>query len=149
MKNEMTAAEPGLGRWPVRIELPVAWGEMDAFAHVNNTVYLRWFESARIAYFDKAGFATGGIKGLGPILARTTIDYRVPLTYPDSVTVETTVLKLGRSSFVMGYRATSRKLSAVAAEGESVLVMFDYSRGIKVELDAETRRRMLELESSF
>lgn len=37
----------------ISIEIPVAWGDMDAFAHVNNTVYLRWFESARIAFFEQ------------------------------------------------------------------------------------------------
>ena len=37
--------------YPVVIETPVAWGEMDAYGHVNNIVYFRYFESARIAYF--------------------------------------------------------------------------------------------------
>ena len=41
-----------LGSWPVSVELPVQWGEMDDFGHVNNAVFLRWFESARIAYFQ-------------------------------------------------------------------------------------------------
>ncbi len=36
-----------LGKWPVTVELPVQWGDMDAFGHVNNAVYLRWFESRR------------------------------------------------------------------------------------------------------
>ena len=48
-----TQAQDGFGRWPVRRELPVQWGDMDAFAHVNNTVYLRWFETVRIAYFEE------------------------------------------------------------------------------------------------
>lgn len=39
--------------FPVVIELPVVWGEMDAFAHVNNVVYFRYFESARIAYLER------------------------------------------------------------------------------------------------
>ena len=38
---------------PVVIETPVAWGQMDAFRHLNNTAYFRFFESARIAYFEK------------------------------------------------------------------------------------------------
>jgi acyl-CoA thioesterase FadM len=41
--------------YPVVIEVPVAWGEMDAFGHLNNIVYFRYFESARIAYFHKIG----------------------------------------------------------------------------------------------
>ncbi len=72
-----------LGRWPVTIELPVQWGDMDSFGHVNNVKYLRWFESARIAYFERAGVMVE-MPGVGPILARQEIDYRsgkkVPLS---------------------------------------------------------------------
>jgi acyl-CoA thioester hydrolase len=39
--------------YPVVIEIPIAWGEMDAFQHVNNIFYFRYFESARIAYFGR------------------------------------------------------------------------------------------------
>ena len=46
-----------MNRWPVTIELPVQWGDMDSFGHVNNVVYLRWFESARIAYGNRIGLA--------------------------------------------------------------------------------------------
>jgi acyl-CoA thioester hydrolase len=42
--------------YPVIIEIPIAWGDMDAFQHVNNTVYFKHFESARIAYFEKINF---------------------------------------------------------------------------------------------
>ncbi|MBU2038447.1 MAG: thioesterase family protein, partial [Gammaproteobacteria bacterium] len=41
-----------LYEYPVVIEVPVAWGEMDAFQHVNNTQFFRYFESARVQYFD-------------------------------------------------------------------------------------------------
>ena len=51
----------GLSRWPVTIELPVQWGELDSFGHVNNVVFLRWFESARIAYFERCGVLDGMI----------------------------------------------------------------------------------------
>jgi len=48
-----------MNHWPISLELPVQWGEMDAFQHVNNVAYLRWFESARIAYFEAAGVLEG------------------------------------------------------------------------------------------
>lgn len=41
-----------LAGFPVRVDIPVAWGEMDAFGHVNNVVYFRYFESARIDSYD-------------------------------------------------------------------------------------------------
>ena len=45
-----------LQNYPVVIEIPVAWGDMDAFQHVNNVTYFKYFESARIAYFEKIKF---------------------------------------------------------------------------------------------
>jgi hypothetical protein len=44
-----------LGAFPVVISCPVQWGDQDAFGHVNNTAYFRWFESGRIAYFERLG----------------------------------------------------------------------------------------------
>ncbi len=140
--------EPELGRWPVSLEVPVAWGDMDAFGHVNNTVFLRWFESARIAYFERIGLLERMERdGVGPILARATCDYRLALRYPDDVRVESTVLRLGTSSFLMGYRAHSRRHGAPAAEGEGVIVLFDYRAGRKVALDTELLEAVRALES--
>jgi acyl-CoA thioester hydrolase len=139
-----------VNRWPVTVELPVQWGDMDSFAHVNNVVYLRWFESARIAYFERAGILERmATERVGPILARQTIDYRLPLQYPDTLRVATTVIKLGKTSFTMGLRMRSRAQGrAIAAEGESVVVMMDYRAGRKVQLWEELRRRIEELEAS-
>ena len=49
-------------RYPVSIVIPVAWGDMDAFQHVNNVTYGRWLESARIAYFRRIGFMSQSYK---------------------------------------------------------------------------------------
>ncbi|HEY5596956.1 MAG TPA: acyl-CoA thioesterase, partial [Candidatus Bipolaricaulota bacterium] len=74
------------------IELPVAWGEMDAFGHVNNIYYFRYFESGRLDYFARIGYLDY-VKhtGLGPILASTQCTFRKPLVYPDTVSVGTRV----------------------------------------------------------
>src|SRR2546428_1145055 len=120
-----------LGRFPVSIEVPVAWGDMDSIGHVNNVVYLRWFESGRVAYFDRLHL-TRGMGAIGPILARQEIDYRLPLAYPDTVRIDTTVSSIGNTSFALSFRIASRKANRVAAEGRGVCVMFDYRSGAKV-----------------
>jgi acyl-CoA thioester hydrolase len=129
---------------PIRLALPVAWGDMDAFQHVNNTVYLRWMESARIAYFERLELANRMLgEGIGPILARTEIDYRRPVTYPDTVTIAVGVTRVGSSSFAMSYTLTSEKQGgAVVAEGHTVQVLINYGTGEKVPLDAEGRPKL-------
>jgi acyl-CoA thioester hydrolase len=127
-------------RYPVSLELPVQWGEMDAFGHVNNAVYLRWFETARIAYFERVSVPrTLADAGPRPILGRATVDFRSPVTFPDTVTVEANVTRLGTTSFTMGYRASSAKQGRVVAEGEAVVVMIDPSTGLKTPLSPELR----------
>jgi acyl-CoA thioester hydrolase len=121
---------------------------MDSFDHVNNVVYLRWFESARIAYFERAGILAG-MPDVGPIQARQVIDYRLPLRYPDRVLVSATVTKLGNTSFTMGLRVRSHANDrAIAAEGEAVIVMVDYRDHRKVPLSDGLRQSIEKLEST-
>ena len=143
----MTESE--LGRWPLRLEVPVAWGDMDALGHVNNTVYLRWFESARIRYFERIAVNLDlSSHTIGPILARQEIDYRQPVTYPDRVSTAVTVSRIGRTSFIMPFRSTSEKTGAVVAEGQGVMVMLDYAHGQTVPVPDEVRAAILALEMS-
>ena len=136
-----------MGRFPVKLEQKVAWGEMDAFGHVNNANYLRWFESARIAYFEKIAMSRGAgdASPWVPILARATVDFRKPVTYPDTITVEATVTKFGNTSFTMAYRATSAALGLVA-EGEAIVVVLDGS-GQKRPLPDALKRAVEQLET--
>ena len=137
-----------MNRWPVTVELPVQWGDMDAFGHVNNVVYLRWFESARIAYFQRAGILAQ-MPDVGPIQARQEIDYRLPLKYPDRMLVSATVTKFGNTSFTMALRARSHAHDrAIAAEGIAVIVMLDYRTGRKAPLSDDLRHRIEELEAA-
>lgn len=134
--------------FPVSVTIPVQWGDMDAFGHVNNVVYLRWFESARIAYFDRVGLSERVLRDrVGPILARTAIDYEQPLTYPDTITVATRIPRLGNTSFSMEYRVTSAARGR-AAKGETVIVLVDYAKGGKLPLDAALRERIAAVEAS-
>src|SRR5688500_16571606 len=94
--------------FPVVIDIPIAWGEMDAFGHVNNAVYFRYFESARIACFERLGLATTlAGSDVGPILASTHCRFRMPLRYPDTVAVGTRVDDVGVDRFLMRYRVIS------------------------------------------
>jgi acyl-CoA thioester hydrolase len=122
------SADP-LAGFPVVLSVPVQWGDQDAFQHVNNTVYFRWCESARIAYIERIGLTDLMVRQrIGPILASITCNYRRPLTYPDTVRVGARITRLGRSSMTMDHRVASAAGGNLAADAESTLVVFDYSR---------------------
>jgi acyl-CoA thioester hydrolase len=133
--------------FPVGIEVQVAWGEMDAMGHVNNTVYFGYFESARIAYFERVGFlAAMRETGVGPILASTRCRFRIPLTYPDRVLVGASASDLEDDRFVMRYRVVSEAKGAIAAEGDGLIVSYDYRNERKAPLPREVRERIATLE---
>ena len=129
------------------IEIPVQWGDQDAFRHVNNTVYLRWFESSRVAYSRKLGlWDLLESANLGPILASTTCHYRRPLTYPDTVRVGTRVVKVGTTSLTLEHRVVGLAANEVAAEGLAVLVLYDYNKAEPCPIPDPIRRAIDDLE---
>jgi acyl-CoA thioester hydrolase len=141
--------EEQISTYPVVIEIPIAWGDMDAFQHVNNVVYFKHFESARIAYFEKIDFLeVMNQTGIGPIMASTQCRYKIPLTYPDHVTVGAKVDKIEKDRFVMKYIIFSHKLKKIAAIGEGVMVTFDYQNNKKAFIPDEIKQRIIDLESS-
>lgn len=136
-----------LGTYPVVIETPVAWGEMDSLQHVNNIVYFRYFESARMAYFERLGFWEYMEEtGVGPILASTRCKFKVPLTYPDTVSVGARVSEIEGDRFVMKYVVVSHRQGRAAAEGEGLVVAYDYRALGKAALPDEIRKRIEALE---
>lgn len=124
------------------ITWPVQWGDQDSFQHVNNTVYFRWMESARIEYFHWAGLGEMTNQGIGPILASIKCDYRRQLKYPDSLLISSSIVSIGRSSLKMVHRIYSTAQQAVAAEGDSVIVMFNYDTQRPVRVPDELRAKI-------
>lgn len=138
-----------LSKCPVIIETPIAWGQMDAFRHLNNTTYFRFFESGRIAYFERLNFMEYMEEtGVGPILASTNCRFRIPLTYPDNVSIGTRVSTIEEDRFTMEYVVVSHKHQKVAADGSGLIVCFDYKENRKVPVPAEIRTRIEQLEST-
>jgi acyl-CoA thioester hydrolase len=138
-----------LKRCPVVIETPVAWGQMDAFRHLNNTAYFRFFESGRIAYFERLNLLEYMEEtDVGPILAATNCRFKIPLTYPDTVSIATRVSEMADDRFTMEYYVVSQKHEKVAAEGTGLIVCFNYRDNRKTSIPEELKRRIEALESS-
>jgi acyl-CoA thioester hydrolase len=139
-----------LAHCPVVIEIQVAWGEMDSFQHVNNIVYFRYFESARIAYFERLKLMEFmNETGIGPILASVQCKFKIPLTYPDTVSVGTRISKVEPDRFVMEYYVVSQQHQKIAAEGEGIVVSFNYRENKKAPLPEEVKQRIAALEASI
>ncbi|HEU5331812.1 MAG TPA: thioesterase family protein [Actinocrinis sp.] len=106
---------------------PLRWADMDSFGHVNNVVYLRYLEQARVDWmFITAKEAGVEEFSLGTVVARHAIDYKRPLVYrADPVRVETWVTQLGNASFTVAYEVKDDDF--VYATAETVLVPYNLS----------------------
>jgi acyl-CoA thioester hydrolase len=124
---ETEAKHALLASFPIVVRIPVQWGDQDAFGHVNNTVPHRWFESARIALFERIGLLElKKLERIGPILAATSCDYRRQVNFPDTVHVGIRVARIGRTSIALEHLIVSEAQQAIVTEGTSTTVVFDY-----------------------
>ncbi|MFW6067917.1 MAG: acyl-CoA thioesterase [Myxococcota bacterium] len=134
-------ADP-LSDYPIVVTEAVRWGDMDAFGHVNNTVYFRFFESARIAFFAELGIHTSTPEGVGPILHSTSCRFRAPVTFPDSLRVGARVADVGEDRIRMEHLVYSERLQKAAATGDALVVTFDYANGCKAPLPPAWREHI-------
>jgi acyl-CoA thioester hydrolase len=138
-----SGAEELLSEFPVVVRTPVAWGDMDAFNHVNNTIYFRFFENVRIALLERIGLAAMDSHGtVGPILHSASARFRLPMTYPDTALIGCRVTGVGDDRFQMALRVVSEREGVIAADGESVIVCYDYADQRKAPLPAAVRARI-------
>jgi acyl-CoA thioester hydrolase len=142
-------SHPLLTDFPVVLTLPVQWGEMDAYGHVNNAVLFRYFESARIVYLERCGFIESMERDrIGAILHSTACRFRLPLYYPDTVEVGGRATDVASDRFTMEYRVVSHTKGAVVAEGQGVIVSYDYTTQSRTALPEAIRRRIGAIEAS-
>jgi acyl-CoA thioester hydrolase len=136
-----------LSGFPVITSWPVQWGDQDAYQHVNNIIYFRWFETARIDYTRRLGLSEMmRVKKVGPILAAIGCDYRRQITYPDTVWIGSKITKIGRTSVAMEHVLVSQANRAVSAEAKSTLVLFDYVANRPVPIPDEVREAIAGIE---
>ena len=139
--------------FPVTLDIVVQWGEMDALRHVNNGRYFTWFESARIAYFERlraalpGPSATTGLGEVGPTLASTSCDFLRPVSYPAVIRVGARVSELGNSSMRMDYGVERTDApDDLCAKGTSVVVLVRYATLQKVRVPDDMRAAIEALE---
>ena len=121
--------------------IPVRWGDMDAYGHVNNTVYFRYFEEARVQLIEKLledqRIAASQFR---PVIVTASCTFLRPVHYPDTVRVDCFLNQPGRSSFMVHYALfSSTEPEHPACTGESKVVWTDHETGRSVALPETIR----------
>lgn len=123
--------------------IPVRWGDMDAYAHVNNTVYFRFCEQARVEWIETLGFPVLSEAGQGPVIINAACTFLMPITYPATVVVRLYAGEPGRSSVMTWYEILIEGDDRVYAEGSSKVVWMDHETGKSVPIPDELRRTLV------
>jgi len=123
------------GPFPKRMVIDVRFGDTDAMGHANNSRFLTYCESARIAYWEEAtgepfALVTHGAEE-SLILAEARVTFRSPAMFGEVLTVETRAGRIGRTSFSLQHRITAsasdRGPARLVATADDVLVLYDYA----------------------
>ena len=111
------------------------WGDMDAYGHANNAVYLRYFEEARILWMTAQGTRGLVADGTGPVVANIFCNYYRPLEYPAEMLIQLYVTEPGRTScdVWMAIERTDQP-GVVCADGGATLVWVDFAQQKPVAL---------------
>jgi acyl-CoA thioester hydrolase len=120
---------------PVVVRLPLRYGDLDPYGHVNNAVYLEFFEEIRLAYWralaDRIGFTeleAGDIPGARYVIAETTVRYKAPIFLDDNLRGAATVRTVGNRSYAMDFElrtGDSFDDGTLVCEGTAAHVFFD------------------------
>ena len=105
----------------------IRFGDLDAMRHLNNVVFLRYFESARIAYLNEALEQHDPVNrdgGFGFIFASCHIDYRSPGHFDEEVAIRVRPAEIGTKSLKLEF--DMRVGDRLLAEGNGVMVGYDY-----------------------
>lgn len=119
----------------------IRFADIDMMGHVNNSIYLTYFEQARMKFMIAFTPEQWSWRDFGIVVARNEINYRKPIFLNDSLKVEVEAVELGKTSFKLLHTIFIN--SELCADCLSVIVCFDYNRNTKIEIP-EIWRRALE-----
>lgn len=113
--------------------IPIRWGDMDAYGHVNNTIYFRYMEQARIEALENLGFLCDPSKDT-PVIVNAACTFQLPMVYPGTVELRMYTDHVGRSSFMTWYELGLAGDDKIYAEGSAKVVWMNPATGKSVPL---------------
>jgi acyl-CoA thioester hydrolase len=122
--------------------IPVRWGDLDAYGHVNNTLYFRYCEQARVEWSEQMGFPVRSAAGEGVVVINAACTFLIPITYPATVIVHMYAGDPGRSSVMTWYELRVEGDDRLYAEGSSKIVWMNHQTGRSVPMPETLRAHL-------
>lgn len=126
-------------------DLEIRFRDLDALGHVNNAVYLTYFEIVRTRYWDHL-FGLPPPDDWGFVMVRTECNYRSPALLGETIAIAARISALKNSSFTFEYRLTESRSGRLIADGLSVQVCYDRTQGRTTPIPQAMRQRVKDYE---
>jgi acyl-CoA thioester hydrolase len=120
--------------------IAIRWGDMDAMGHVNNTVYFRYMEQARIGWFDGLVPQADAWKSTGIVIANASCNFKLPINYPGTVEVRVYTAPPGGSSVGTFYELRVKEV--LYADGAATVVFIDMKKQKPIRIPESIREAM-------
>jgi acyl-CoA thioester hydrolase len=134
----VNASPEALAGYPFVLPITVRFRDLDTLAHVNNAVYLTYFEMGRIAYYQQLTGRTGA-ETVGFVVAHISVDFRAPLLLGDTLLLGVRATGMRSKSFSVAYSGVRESDGRLIVSGESVQVAYDQSLGRSVHIPDDVR----------
>ncbi|MCB1931919.1 MAG: acyl-CoA thioesterase [Candidatus Accumulibacter sp.] len=121
--------------------MSIRWGDMDAYGHVNNTVYFRYMEQARVEYLEALGIRVMP-QGSAPVIINAACTFLMPLNHPGMVEVRMFCGQPGRSSVPTHYEIRLQGDDTLYATGDAKIVWMDVATGRSVAIPEVVRAKL-------
>jgi acyl-CoA thioester hydrolase len=122
--------------------VPIRWGDMDTMGHVNNTVYFRYMEQARLEWLEALGLPAHQRVAEGPVIVNASCTFQVPFIYPGTVEVSIYAGHAGRSSLPTYYEMRLMGDERIYAEGAAKMVWTSTETGKSIPLPTRLRAQV-------
>lgn len=119
--------------------LRIDWSELDAFGHVNNVMFYKYIQAARVQFWEQIGlYNQYKNEGIAPLLASANIDFKKTLMYPGSVTIQYTPAFIKNTSFGLEYTLLNEN-NEIVALGRDTMVLYDFNKNEKLSIPDDLR----------
>jgi acyl-CoA thioester hydrolase len=126
-------------RFPFPIKQQVYWAEMDAFNHINNVSYFRYFETGRIHFFNQSGiWKLFEDENIRIVVGKLECNYRAEVIYPQEIEIAVGIKRVGNTSLVVHQKVSTAE-KGIVAHGEGIIVATDPQTGKPTPWTAELR----------
>jgi acyl-CoA thioester hydrolase len=146
-KREAIDRPRALGEYPIVVRLPILWGDLDANGHVNNVIYLKWFEAARAVYAERVGVEiVAREQGVGGVLASLECKYLRPLDYPGEILSAVRMARVSVGSLTLEGQIADARTGVPVADTTCDVVLFDLATNVPVPVPEQIRAAIEKLE---